>query len=168
MDNAPGSSTSAFLSPQQVLEELRRVDQHRKRTARILAHPLPWKRRTEPEHQINQNPPDSSGKLLRQTALLWQETGGCCVYCGLQTLLRNWSKDHILPKSLGGPNALWNYLPACRDCNSVRGVTLPIFPLANPTWTDFVRGREARVISNLSYLKSNLLASWKESLNYEA
>lgn len=31
--------------------------------------------------------------------------------------------DHIVPKSLGGPNELSNYQPMCEPCNSKKGAT---------------------------------------------
>lgn len=41
-----------------------------------------------------------------------------CHYCG--TRLRrdvDDTRDHIIPRSLGGPNTQWNRVPACVKCN---------------------------------------------------
>jgi hypothetical protein len=40
-----------------------------------------------------------------------------CHYCDHE----GHTDDHILPKSIGGPNAKWNYVPACIDCNEAKG-----------------------------------------------
>lgn len=42
-----------------------------------------------------------------------------CVYCGEPGCN---SIDHVVPRSLGGPNNLDNYAPCHRDCNRRRGV----------------------------------------------
>lgn len=49
---------------------------------------------------------------------LLAEHGFMCVYCGVQ---RATSKDHIIPISKGGSNAIENIAPACLACNSSKG-----------------------------------------------
>lgn len=49
--------------------------------------------------------------------------GRCCAYCGASSDGGELTRDHIIPRSQGGPNLLWNYVPACAPCNSQRGST---------------------------------------------
>jgi len=45
-----------------------------------------------------------------------------CAYCGkLELNYHNLSRDHIVPKSLGGANSWMNVITACRKCNSDKG-----------------------------------------------
>lgn len=61
----------------------------------------------------------------RRLALLMalvREVGGRCCFC-LRRLDR-WSatKEHIVPRSKGGPNTFANMTASCYACNSARGV----------------------------------------------
>lgn len=55
--------------------------------------------------------------------------GGVCFYCGRRTVLRPKhppidlcaTRDHILPRSRGGSNELFNMVLACRACNEEKG-----------------------------------------------
>lgn len=47
---------------------------------------------------------------------------GRCVYCSVVLVDGdNFSIDHVVPKSAGGPDHLSNYLPCCKSCNSSKG-----------------------------------------------
>lgn len=59
---------------------------------------------------------------------VWALTGGKCFYCKV-SLVANGEDgdrsclfviDHIVPKSLGGPDHLSNYVPACCKCNGAK------------------------------------------------
>jgi 5-methylcytosine-specific restriction endonuclease McrA len=39
---------------------------------------------------------------------------GECHYCNR---IRELTRDHVVPKSKGGPNRQWNYVPCCSPCN---------------------------------------------------
>lgn len=56
-----------------------------------------------------------------QVARLIKRDGPLCHYCGCQLHINNWTRDHIWPKSRGGPWELSNLVLACRDCNSKLG-----------------------------------------------
>ena len=45
-----------------------------------------------------------------------------CSYCGRPA--GRWS-DHIVPKVHGGPDAAWNFTPACIECNAMLSYYLP-------------------------------------------
>lgn len=39
-----------------------------------------------------------------------------CHYCDAPAT----SVDHVIPRSLGGPNTAWNRVPACHPCNTAK------------------------------------------------
>jgi 5-methylcytosine-specific restriction endonuclease McrA len=78
----------------------------------------------------------------RRLARLWQTTEGRCVYCNVAVPKKQRTLEHLWPKSLGGPKALDNILPACGTCNKARGVQWPASPLAHPRWVGVVRAKE--------------------------
>ena len=45
--------------------------------------------------------------------------GNRCLRCGSEVDL---TRDHVLPRSRGGSDAVANIQPLCRRCNSVKGV----------------------------------------------
>lgn len=79
----------------------------------------------------------------RHSAAEWralvEEYGGCCAYCGAQTVM---TQDHRVPLKRGGSNDIANIFPACLPCN-LRKHTLTEreyrVRLANERWrsTDF-------------------------------
>ena len=44
-----------------------------------------------------------------------------CHYCGRKAT----TKDHIVPRALGGRNARWNLIDACFPCNNTKADTWP-------------------------------------------
>lgn len=48
------------------------------------------------------------------------ETNGRCFYCGQET--EQLEADHVIPVSRGGSSMTWNFVPACRECNRLKGV----------------------------------------------
>jgi hypothetical protein len=44
-----------------------------------------------------------------------------CHYCGARAT----TKDHIVPKALGGVNAAYNLVESCEPCNKKKGSELP-------------------------------------------
>jgi hypothetical protein len=58
---------------------------------------------------------------------VWSITDGKCFYCEVELMRgadagighpRLFHVDHLVPRSLGGPDHLANYVPACGSCNS--------------------------------------------------
>ncbi|MBF0651280.1 HNH endonuclease [Dysgonomonas sp. GY75] len=41
-----------------------------------------------------------------------------CAYCGKAGKL---TKDHVIPRHYGGPDMVFNIIPACQSCNSSKG-----------------------------------------------
>ena len=58
----------------------------------------------------------SISKAKRQLVL--ERDGHRCVLCGCRTFL---SIDHIIPKAMGGTDALDNLQVLCEDCNLFKG-----------------------------------------------
>ena len=62
-------------------------------------------------------------------ACILGKTQGDCIYCwrelnferprGINPL--GFTVDHFVPKVLGGSPALWNLVPACFECNCMKG-----------------------------------------------
>jgi len=48
-----------------------------------------------------------------------------CEYCEIVYPLRELTRDHVYPRSRGGPNAMWNLALACKKCNLKKGNKLP-------------------------------------------
>lgn len=56
-----------------------------------------------------------------------------CWLCGREPVtLDPLTADHVVPRALGGPNALSNLRPAHRSCNGRRGHEYPVYRL-DPT-----------------------------------
>jgi 5-methylcytosine-specific restriction endonuclease McrA len=56
---------------------------------------------------------------------LFQRDLCICAYCGMQYNFGELTRDHIHPVSKGGKDTWMNVVTACRDCNSLKGDTLP-------------------------------------------
>lgn len=48
-----------------------------------------------------------------------------CHYCGVRWPVEYLTRDHIVPRSLGGTSGLYNLVRACRKCNSSKGQEMP-------------------------------------------
>lgn len=56
--------------------------------------------------------------------LLFRRDRHTCAYCGGVFSRHELSRDHILPRSLGGKDSWMNCVTACRDCNNAKGSKL--------------------------------------------
>ncbi|MCC8036779.1 MAG: HNH endonuclease [Bacteroidales bacterium] len=83
-------------------------------------------------------------RLLRRKYKLWEETHGCCVYCGREITAEDFvygahsDIEHIIPQAMGGPSTLDNLACACRECNHAKG---------DMTAMDFMLSREASEVA---------------------
>lgn len=78
------------------------------------------------------NVPRRGARWSRQA--VFRRDGYRCIYCGLtsgesrgsrQLLRRDFTIDHIVPRSRGGPNTWTNTACACPRCNQRKGDRLP-------------------------------------------
>jgi hypothetical protein len=74
----------------------------------------------------------------------------CCAYCGKGKPLE---QDHFYPLSKGGEYARVNIIPACRNCNSSKGVKL--FSEWYPTFTHYSKKREKTIANYLNYKRGS-------------
>ena len=87
---------------------------------------------------------------------LWKSQGCVCLYTGeplIETNLDNYEIDHIVPRSLGGPDAQVNYVLTFHDINSTKekGALTPYALLhGKEGWDSY----EKRVKSHLTTLRS--------------
>lgn len=58
---------------------------------------------------------------------LFNKQAGCCAYCGEVMEIDTCNKpmsatiDHIIPRSKGGKDEIFNLVAACRQCNTEKG-----------------------------------------------
>lgn len=76
-----------------------------------------------------------------KTETLFNETGGCCVYCG--EIKKERTLDHIIPRSKGGGASIANLLPACGPCNNAKNAYDNVTDLAHPKFRKYVERKEA-------------------------
>jgi 5-methylcytosine-specific restriction endonuclease McrA len=43
--------------------------------------------------------------------------GFACQYCGIRVSMATGTRDHVIPRSRGGPDTMLNVVTACRACN---------------------------------------------------
>lgn len=75
----------------------------------------------------------ASHPKIRQA--VWEITDGHCFYCRIALIReidavqsdidRLYHIDHLVPKSVGGPDHLFNYVPSCRACNLKKRANAP-------------------------------------------
>jgi len=53
---------------------------------------------------------------------VWHRDRGLCFYCGAFLTKGHPERtlDHVIPKSKGGANRMWNLVISCRGCNSFK------------------------------------------------
>ena len=62
--------------------------------------------------------------LTEKEKKIYQKTGGKCWLCDRELSIAEFTKDHVIPKSLGGRGEIDNLMPAHQYCNSVKGSTI--------------------------------------------
>ena len=58
-------------------------------------------------------------------SLLFARDQQMCMYCGVEFLAKDLSRDHVIPTSKGGRDHWKNCVSACRRCNNRKGNKLP-------------------------------------------
>lgn len=56
----------------------------------------------------------------RDNALLFKRDRDTCAYCGELFSSAQLTRDHVVPRSKGGPNTWMNCVSACRGCNEAK------------------------------------------------
>jgi len=51
-------------------------------------------------------------------SVVFTRDGFTCQYCGVRIGMGTGTRDHVIPKSRGGPDTLSNVVTACRACNA--------------------------------------------------
>ncbi len=69
-------------------------------------------------HRAGHNHPRRKQGIIR----LFEEQNGKCAYCGTDMTLKlgernTVTKDHVVPRSKGGPTEAWNLVASCATCN---------------------------------------------------
>jgi hypothetical protein len=57
----------------------------------------------------------------RDNDLLFKRDRNTCAYCGFQFPRGRLTRDHVVPRSAGGPDTWMNCVTACRGCNGAKG-----------------------------------------------
>jgi 5-methylcytosine-specific restriction endonuclease McrA len=60
----------------------------------------------------------ASWDTLRRACL--DRDGWVCTHCGKDLIGEDATADHVVPRALGGPDALWNLQASCRRCNGIK------------------------------------------------
>jgi hypothetical protein len=93
-------------------------------------------------------PPLSNRALFKRDANL-------CMYCGIQFMTRDLSRDHVKPLSQGGEDTWENVVTACKRCNNHKGSKTPeearmeliAIPFA-PTHAEYVYLQGRQILSD--------------------
>lgn len=56
---------------------------------------------------------------------LWKRDRRRCFYCGVKVRFAVATRDHVIPKSIGGRDALRNLVLACGSCNERKAALIP-------------------------------------------
>lgn len=72
----------------------------------------------DPKSSIFMN--DKQSKKLENKKQLLKRSSNMCVYCSCDLTLDTMTIDHIIPKSGGGPNMLYNMAACCYKCNNLK------------------------------------------------
>lgn len=57
--------------------------------------------------------------------LLFRRDHHICMYCGMKKTDRDLSRDHVIPRSKGGPDIWMNVVTSCKRCNNAKGDKTP-------------------------------------------
>ncbi|MBN8526645.1 MAG: HNH endonuclease [Planctomycetes bacterium] len=57
--------------------------------------------------------------------VVFTRDGFTCQYCGVRVSMATGTRDHVMPRSRGGPDLLSNVVTACRACNTRKGDRTP-------------------------------------------
>jgi 5-methylcytosine-specific restriction endonuclease McrA len=82
---------------------------------------------------------------------IYRRDGRACVYCTRTTPEVQLTLDHVVPYDLGGADAPYNLVTACRGCNAdKRNMTLRTYAMHLEDWGRLPVGLVARVRTALA------------------
>ena len=77
---------------------------------------------------------------------LWQESGGCCIYCGKRFGIKQFLEgeeievEHIIPRSILFDDSMSNKACACRSCNQEKGNRFAMEYIQSKGWEqDYIK-----------------------------
>lgn len=103
---------------------------------------------------------DLSGAVNLSNRTLFGRDRHMCAYCGKQFKVKDLSRDHIIPKSVGGENKWMNVVTACITCNMKKGAKTPEKAKMHLLYTPYV----PNLYEHLLLQNRNILADQMEYL----
>ena len=96
---------------------------------------------------------------------LWQESGGCCIYCGKRFGIKQFLEgeeievEHIIPRSILFDDSMSNKVCACRSCNQEKGNRFAMEYIQSKGWEqDYIKRVDSLFHDkNISYSKRQRL-----------
>lgn len=98
-------------------------------------------------------------------AVLFARDKFTCQYCGCQVGLRTGTRDHVLPRSRGGGNALTNLVTACAPCNLRKDARTPAEAGMRLLTQPRALNEEEKLTCLLRGVRSDERAVWQNCLN---
>lgn len=86
-----------------------------------------------------------SGRNRKHGRRLKRRRMRVCVWCGTPLSRTEATVEHLVPKSMGGPDEVWNLAWSCLDCNCRRGNNVHS-PEVRATLAEAFRGRLVPVV----------------------
>lgn len=96
----------------------------RKYTAMYYRQTEKYKLDNRQKHYKKRNPKLKADYTIADIQLLLATLSGRCAYCD-NSIIGQYTIDHIIPLSLGGQDKLKNITLCCHSCNSSKGDRLP-------------------------------------------
>jgi len=95
-------------------------------------------------------------------ALLFSRDDYLCLYCGQAFARRDLSRDHVMPRSRGGPDTWENCVTACKRCNHHKNDRTPeeanmkllAVPFAPNLYEWFYLSNRKVLVDQMDYLKT--------------
>ncbi len=69
---------------------------------------------------------EKARELRKSAAWKRKLAAGLCHYCGEKFSAKGLTLDHLVPLARGGTSTLGNCVPACKKCNSEKGLRTPV------------------------------------------
>ena len=89
-----------------------------------------------------------------------------CQYCGCRLTNTTGTRDHVVPRSLGGPNSFNNLVACCRACQAIKGDRHPDDCGMKPKKAPKVPILSERFSSAVKCSSSEERSSWKSGLRH--